>query len=362
MLSEYNKGVNIPDSVENDYSYLKAIFEAQQNGIFVVDKETHVVVDTNIYAVDKTGYTKQSVVGNPVSEFIVFPENAGCLIDKNNELECKIRTIDGDNLPVFMTSSSITRNGLNYQILSFVDITQLEEKLHNQQKYTQELEKSIEYKDLFTDIIRHDLLNPAGLVNGFTQVLLDIENDSNKIKILKKIKHHNEKLINVIESASKLSRLELTERLELNNIDISPIISNVVDDLKDQIDEKGIKVETRTHGSYPALVNDIIEDVFYNLLSNAIKYSPENSRVTIAIQDEKDFWKINFADSGEGVDKKDKSRLFERFERADKSDIKGLGLGLAIVKRVIELHGGKVGVYDNPEGIGNIFWVTLKKP
>jgi len=98
-----------------------------------------------------------------------------------------------------------------------------------------------------------------------------------------------------------------------------------------------------------------------NLLSNAIKYSPDNEVVDIHFQDDGSHWKITVTDRGEGVSDESKEYVFERFKRADKKGIKGTGLGLAIVRSIVELHDGKYGVADNPEGKGSMFWITLKK-
>ncbi|MEL4306147.1 sensor histidine kinase [Methanococcoides sp. LMO-2] len=106
----------------------------------------------------------------------------------------------------------------------------------------------------------------------------------------------------------------------------------------------------------------MIEEVFANLVSNAVKYSPENKDIKIGVKDRNEHWKITITDSGEGIADKDKQLVFDRFKRAvGDCNIKGSGLGLAIVKRIVELHGGQVGVEDNPNGPGSVFWVTLKK-
>ncbi|MGM0770736.1 MAG: sensor histidine kinase [Halobacteriota archaeon] len=106
----------------------------------------------------------------------------------------------------------------------------------------------------------------------------------------------------------------------------------------------------------------MIEEVFINLISNAVKYSPENEDIIIGVKDQNENWTVTIADSGEGIPDKDKNMIFDRFKRAvGDCNVKGSGLGLAIVKRIVELHGGEVGVEDNPNGLGSVFWVTLKK-
>jgi len=76
---------------------------------------------------------------------------------------------------------------------------------------------------------------------------------------------------------------------------------------------------------------------------------------------EGDEWKVTVTDFGPGIADEDKPKLFERFKRVDKSGVKGTGLGLAIAKKITELHGGHIGVEDNPAAKGSVFWVTVKK-
>ncbi|MBN2487673.1 MAG: HAMP domain-containing histidine kinase, partial [Methanosarcinaceae archaeon] len=242
-----------------------------------------------------------------------------------------------------------------------IDITERKRIEEAIQKYTEELEHSNELKDLFTDILRHDLLNPAGIVKGYTEVLLDLEDNKEKLKSLQAIERNNEKLIDMIESASKFAKLESVEQLEFIDIDIGIIFKEVVEDFKPNLEEKQMVLEFAAGGSYPANVNPVIEEVFSNLMSNAIKYSPEGSRIIVDILDDGDKWKVMVTDFGIGVSDENKPRLFERFKRVERKGVKGTGLGLAIVKRIISLHGGSVGVEDNPAGQGSVFWVTVGK-
>ena len=229
------------------------------------------------------------------------------------------------------------------------------------QEYSGQLERSNQLKDLFTDILRHDLLNPAGLVRGFTDVLMNMETDEKHKELLNKVHNNNEKLIDLIETASKFAKLESTEELEFERNDIGKIFKNIVDDFEPLAKEKEMAIEFLADGEYFAKANPIIEDVFSNLLSNAIKYSPKGSQVVIDIQDTAPDWRVSVTDFGFGIAEEDKSKLFQRFKRVDKKGIKGTGLGLAIVKRIVELHGGDVGIENNPEGQGSVFWVTIEK-
>lgn len=233
-----------------------------------------------------------------------------------------------------------------------------EEKL---KQYSLELKHSNELKDLFTDILRHDLINPATVIKGYVEYLIEVENESQKEDALKAIERNNKKLIDLIENAANLAKLENMDELDFETMDLKEIIEEIMDNLKPKMDDKDMKVIFNPTGEYPADVNTTIEDVFSNLIGNSIKYSPSGSTITINIDDLEDLWKISITDEGEGISNKDKPHIFDRFKRAHKVNVKGSGLGLAIVKRIIELHEGSVGIEDGPDGKGTKFNVLLKK-
>lgn len=224
-----------------------------------------------------------------------------------------------------------------------------------------ELERSNNLKDLFTDIMRHDLLNPAGAIRGFNEILYSQENDDEKKKIMEIIGNQSDKLIYMIDSAAQLAKLESSEELKLKEKDLGQLIISVADSFSHELAEKNMTLDMAEGGPYPSRLNEVIEDVFANLISNAIKYSPEGSALKIKILDAGNYWKTEVTDNGDGISDENKPLIFDRFQRADKKGIKGSGLGLAIVKRIVDLHGGSVGVEDNPEGKGSVFWVLLKK-
>lgn len=227
-------------------------------------------------------------------------------------------------------------------------------------QYFAQLKHSNELKDLFTDILRHDLINPATVIKGYVEHLLEYEEDVQKTAALKAIERNNLKLIEMIENAANLAKLESVEELDFEEMDIGNILEEVVLNIKPKADEKQIKIEFRREGKHPAKVNKIIEEVFSNLISNSIKYSPEGTTIEVTVTGQNDNgWKVSITDEGDGISENDKELIFNRFERAGKMNIKGTGLGLAIVKRIMELHEGDVGVEDNPSGKGSVFWVTL---
>ncbi len=235
------------------------------------------------------------------------------------------------------------------------------ESEENLKHYAQELEKTTEMKVLFTDILTHDLLNPANVIRGFTEELMILEDDKEKIPLLEKIHKNNERLIAMMESASKFIKLESVEDIKFDKRDIVPLVQRAVREYEHEARKKGVVLELRPTCECNTIVSPLIEEVFSNLISNAIKFSPAHEKVIVSITDYGGDCRIQVTDFGPGISSKDKSMIFERFRQADKGSVKGSGLGLAIVKRIMDLHNGKVGIDDNPLGRGSIFWVSVKK-
>jgi len=352
---------------ERDASELKRQIEfilgATKTGIDIIDSEF------NMRYIDPEW---EKVYGDPTGRkcyeyYMDLNEMCpGCGIPK--ALETKETAVTEEvlvkegNRPIQVTTQPFQNEDGEWLVAEVnADITERKQAEDKLREYAEELQRSNELKDLFTDIMHHDLLNPAGIVKGYAEVLLDMEEDGKKRRSLQAIERSNEKLIAIIERASRFAKLQAIEELEFEKMDIGVIFKEVIENLRPILDEKAMMLEFAADGKYPANVNPVIEEVFANLLSNAIKYSPKESRIIVDILDAGNEWKVTVTDFGEGISDEDKSRLFERFRRVDKTSVKGTGLGLAIVKKLITLHGGTVGVEDNPAGQGSVFWVTVKK-
>ncbi|AEH61461.1 integral membrane sensor signal transduction histidine kinase [Methanosalsum zhilinae DSM 4017] len=319
--------------------------------IAIRDAEGHVFYgDEAIF--ERNPVVQPIEIANNYWELAVLPEEGHATI------EDRVLIFRGTGLIIILLLTLLAYLTINRQTRLSLEVRERTEELS---KVNKEIMAANEMKDLFTDIMRHDLLNPANIIRGYTDVLLNMEDEDKKVKSLETIKRNNEKLINMIESAARFSKLESVEEIEFEKLDIVSVFREVIDNFRPQIEEKQMSIEFKPSGKYLTLANPVIEEVFANLLSNAIKYSPDEEKIIIDIRDYGEKWKVSITDFGVGIPDEDKPKLFERFKRVDKSGVKGTGLGLAIVKRIIDLHDGKVGVEDNPAGKGSVFWVTLNK-
>ncbi|WP_445474898.1 sensor histidine kinase [Methanococcoides methylutens] len=353
------------------FHFLQELIDAIPLPVFYKNKDG-IYLGCNKSFEEFIGIKKEELVGKTV--FDLCPEDlAPKYYEKDNELfengqiqiyESWCESIDGSRRRVVFNKSLFTDlNGDKAGLVGAIfDITEIKETEEILRKYSKELENSNELKDIFTDILSHDLLNHATVIDGYTYLLISEEEDDDKLMKLEKIDATNKKLIELIECVATFAKLESTDEIEFEPRDIAEIMNENRSQFEYQAAQKKMNIVLEAKGKYPALVNPMIEEVFANLISNAVKYSPENENIKIDVKDQDEYWKVTVTDSGEGIAVEDRDMIFDRFKRADGNcKIKGSGLGLAIVRRIIDLHGGEVGVEDNPEGTGSVFWVTLKK-
>lgn len=356
-----------------DVEYCKIMKRQDNNHIMVAgvgweaqseaepETENNEVVCYTLYSCDTSANNNEKKTERPSDLFMLKSNGVVSGMDVN--IGSKDRLFG--TLNVHTTQKRVfTKDDMNFvQAVANVLAEALNRKKAEEdlKKYAGELEDTNYLKVLFTDILTHDLLNPANIIRGFTEELTILESEESKKKLLDKIHTNNEKLISMIEAASKFVKLESISDIRFEKHDFSPVLEKVIRNLGPEMGKKDIKLYFNPNKEYPSLINPLIEEVFLNLLSNAVKFSPTEGKISIGVRDVDDEWKIHVADMGPGISDDDKAMIFERFRRVDKGSVKGSGLGLAIVKRIVELHGGEVGVDDNPAGEGSVFWFTLKK-
>ncbi|VVB97100.1 Methyl sulfide methyltransferase-associated sensor [uncultured archaeon] len=273
-----------------------------------------------------------------------------------------LKTLTGDriNVSIRWVLTPGSEKTYSKRLVSIIDITerkQAEEKIRN---YTRELEESNHMKELFTDIMHHDLLNPLNTAKGFIELLKENETKSNKRAYLETIERSLGKGMELIDGAMKFSRFESLKSIELEELDLKGIIEEVVETLIPLADNAGVEIVNRMTFNAPVRANKIIEEVFSNIIANAIKYASGGKRIIVESKDKGESQQVRVIDFGEGIKETERTVIFERFRRGGKIGVKGSGLGLAIAGKIMELHNGRIWVEDNPEG-GAVFIVEIPK-
>lgn len=227
-----------------------------------------------------------------------------------------------------------------------------------------------EYRREFLGNISHELKTPLFTVQGYISTLLDGAMDDKTIrkKYLKRADKGVERLIYIVEDLDMITKLESGDlNLEITEFDIVELIRNVFDLLEMKADKKKITLAFENEYIRPNFVRadkDRIQQVIENLIVNSIKYGKKEGTTEVAVVNlTKEKVLVRISDDGEGIEKQNIPRLFERFYRVNKSGSRaegGSGLGLAIVKHIIEAHKEKIYV-ESEFGIGSEFSFTVEK-
>ncbi len=353
---------------EEELRFLAKIQDQISELIITLDKDKHIMT-LNPAARIVLGYDEGELIGRDVS--IIVPEDQRKnSIDfwKKLQKDGFVSTHEGvrvsktgKRIPMELSGVLVKGDGTvpPYVIGVARDITERKKAEEELTRYALDLERSNKLKDLFADIMRHDLLNPVGIIKNVVE-LLEEEVESERFeKELAMINRNLKKMEELIDSASRFSQVESADKLEFASKDLREIMEASVESVNKAFKGRDFSIKL-SEGKFIADVNIFIEDVFTNLLSNAVKYSPDGKEITITVDDEVGEWMVKISDRGPGVPEQHRETIFERFKRIEKGSVKGSGLGLAIVKKVLELHNGKIMVEDNPGG-GSVFIFTIPK-
>lgn len=243
----------------------------------------------------------------------------------------------------------------------------LEEKLKS-------LDKVIEYDRMKTDFfsnISHEFKTPLNVILGTLQLLkLYLQHDIVRIdlKLEKKfdiMKQNCYRLLKLVNNFIDITRIEAGHYdINLGNYDIVAIISAIAFSVKDYIEDKGVAFafNTNTSSKIIACDPDKIERIFLNLISNAIKFTKAGGRIEVSVALEEERVLLSVKDTGVGIPKDKKSRIFDRFAQVDQKTLtksyEGSGIGLSLVDSLVRMHNGKISVCSQ-EGVGSEFIVEL---
>ena len=156
-----------------------------------------------------------------------------------------------------------------------------------------------------------------------------------------------------------MSELQTVERND--RIMVDELVEEVLEDLEPLAMEKNITLTGRCEQALMQGSDILIYRLVYNLVENAVKYNQEEGQVTVTVRQKEKHVYLSVEDTGSGIPKELRERVFEPFFRVDKSrsrELGGVGLGLAFVREIVRVHDGTITVKDGPSG-GTIFEVIL---
>ena len=303
-------------------------------------------------------------------------------------------TQDDEDLAVSFAAAAaaaIENARLHEEIMAYVG--EMERKVAERTAELQELNRrlaeALRVKSEFLATMSHELQTPLNSVIGFSEML-----QAQAADLLSE--RHQRYLAHILQSSQRLSRL-FKDLLELSRLEREPgsleleevTLPTLLEDLKPIIApsaaSKNIALDFRIEPRFPSIVADPVQlkKVLYHLLSNAIKFTSAGGSVCVSARvqrpmsevqslkkdnvgprtwDTAGFVEISVSDTGIGIKKEDRERIFQAFTQGESSlarSYEGAGLGLPLVKKLVELHGGQIWVESEGENKGSTFTFTL---
>lgn len=229
-------------------------------------------------------------------------------------------------------------------------------------KMLERLSDAFEIQRQFTANAAHELRTPLALM----QVQLDLYNsathpgnDADTLQTIKMVTEQNDKLNRMVKTLLDMSELQSVGRDD--KIILDAIVEEVLADLEPLAVEKNIKLIGKCEDATMTGSDILIYRLVYNLVENAIKYNHPLGQVTVTAYQRNKHVYLSVEDTGSGIPKELRERVFEPFFRVDKSrsrELGGVGLGLALVHEIVRVHDGSICIKSGKTG-GTIFEVTF---
>ena len=284
-----------------------------------------------------------ALLGGVVTYFI-----SGHALKSIREFSDKIEEVQAKNL----SDSRIEEN----------NVKELNQLGISYNKMLERLSEAFEIQRQFTANAAHELRTPLALM----QVQLDLYNsashpgnDADTLQTIKMVTEQNDKLNRMVKTLLDMSELQTVGRDD--KIILDAIVEEVLADLEPLAVEKNIKLIGKCEDATMIGSDILIYRLVYNLVENAIKYNHPLGQVTVTAYQRNKHVYLSVEDTGSGIPKELRERVFEPFFRVDKSrsrELGGVGLGLALVREIVRVHDGSICIKSGKTG-GTIFEVTF---
>ena len=284
-----------------------------------------------------------ALLGGVVTYFII-----GHALRPIREFSDKIEEVQAQNL----SDSRIEEN----------NVKELNQLGISYNKMLERLSEAFEIQRQFTANAAHELRTPLALM----QVQLDLYNsashpgnDADTLQTIKMVTEQNDKLNRMVKTLLDMSELQTVGRDD--KIILDAIVEEVLADLEPLAVEKNIKLIGKCEDATMIGSDILIYRLVYNLVENAIKYNHPLGQVTVTAYQRNKHVYLSVEDTGSGIPKELRERVFEPFFRVDKSrsrELGGVGLGLAFVREIVRVHDGSICIKSGKTG-GTIFEVTF---
>ena len=365
------------ENLKESNEFLNILFDNITSALFIVDQSIKVKNVNDSFSIlfqKREDQTLGELCGNALGCVFAVEEGKDCGTTSNCS-NCKLRkdilktmskkvpthknklsrdfyTSETKDSKHFLYSTKyIQFDGKQYTLIIIDDHTELENQRKKLIQQNETLKTLNEQKSRFLGIAAHDLRNPIGAINSFSEILLESGGDFPE--------EEKEEFLTLIKDSSQFSLQLLNELLDISNIErgklqlekteenIETIVNDVIKINKVFARKKNINIIScfNIQNTTVYLDKNKIEQVLHNLLSNAIKYSKSNTNITVSLSSGESQIEIAIKDQGVGIPESELSKLFTEFGTTSAkttANESSTGLGLAIAKKIVNSHGGEI--------------------
>jgi PAS domain S-box-containing protein len=357
-------------------NFLDSVVENIPSMIFIKDAQTLKFVRVNRACEEALGYSRTEMLGKNAHE--IFPEEeAAFYAAKDKEVLYNGRLVDVPEETVHTKNRGVRilharkiplfdAHGQPQYLLGISeDVTELKQAREGLVRAKEDAERSNKFKDQFLSTMSHELRTPLNAVVGFSELLTEEQygplNDRQK-RYVNHIRTGGKHLLRLINDILDLSKIEAGRlQLAIETVPVDACFADVLDTLRSLADKKSQALIGQVPEHLCARADSTrFRQILMNLIGNAIKFTPQGGRIVVSAQHVENAVRIEVRDSGPGIPPEEQQRIFEAFYRLSQSEkgAEGTGLGLAITRRLVELHGGQLGIESQP-GEGSCFYFTL---
>ncbi|MCK4812704.1 MAG: PAS domain S-box protein [Candidatus Marinimicrobia bacterium] len=345
-------------AISEEQSRLRSVINSIDDGLMIINQRREIIF-TNPRFHKLVGIKREILVGEKIFDILPIKlqkQITNILENKNSTYSIKEEIViePPAQLVIMANSTPIPDNKgrLLGVVLVLRDITEI---------------KALELsKSEFINMVAHELKAPLGAIKGYLEMIIERQlgdDEASYENYLKRSLTRSEAMLALLQDLMNIFRMDArTVRREIERIDAGELLEETVEFFHSNIRERKLILDINIDtGIYIQADREEIRRVYTNLISNAIKYNKDGGRISIRATAEQRCAKIAVQDTGIGMKKEDKERLFEEFFRAKNKYtryISGTGLGMTILKKIVDEYTGKIQVESEFEK-GSTFAVFL---
>ena len=380
VVTDLTERYRLEREIQRERDFITAVTDAANTLIVVTDRQG-VVVQFNRAAQSLTGFELSELSSRPFWETLMHAPNVARVLEifeqlsdetASLEIEIPILTRCGERHEVIWSVAPLrdATGQVTHFVGKGVDVSERREAEARAEAALKEAQRANRLKSEFLANVSHELRTPLHALVGFADLLENPETgqlNPDQADCVTEINAASDHLLALINDLLDLSKVDSGNvSFQFETLELELLLESSLSLVRHRADAQGIRLELSIAAGHQTIHagSRQLKQVLLNLLSNAVQFTPVNGLIRLSAKPGTglyaDTLELAVQDSGVGISSADLERIFEPFAQASATleGHKGFGLGLTLTKRLVELHGGSIGVSSEP-GSGSTFTVRL---